>query len=254
MSEHRAGLHKEVSAIFNGASLPKDDGAARPSEGQGAQQPSAASAPEHQDYTAPEPSVQRPFAPSHMTAAKPKSQQPSVQSPPEAAFAKQSGVNAAIKRALKQVKNKLFAPKPGVSTARQRAMIILALALFIVLISMFIRAFSVPSRKMIRTGTLGPAKATAAGYDNQADWQIPELYPTKLRDPMQFGSVATQTAEAGGLIVKGIVYSKDKPSAVIGNQIVHEGDKVLDVVIIKINENSVEFEANNKRWTQKVQR
>lgn len=254
MSEHKAGLHKEVSVIFNGASLPKGDGVPHPSEGRGAQQPSAAPAPEHQDYITPEPSVQKPPIPSHMTATRPKSQQPPVQSPPDAAFAKQSRVNAAVKRALKQVKNKLFAPKPGVSTARQKMMIILALALFVVLISMFIRAFSAPSRKMIRAGTLGPATATAAGSNGRADWQIPEPYPTMLRDPMQFGSVTTQTTETGGLIVKGIVYSNDKPSAVIGNQIVHEGDKVLDVVIIKINENSVEFEANNKRWTQKVQR
>ena len=54
--------------------------------------------------------------------------------------------------------------------------------------------------------------------------------------------------------MKGIVYSKDDPSAVIGNRIVHEGDEVLGVTIIKINEKSVEFERNKKRWTQKVQR
>ncbi len=247
MSEHKAGLHKEVSVIFNGVSLPKDDGDPAPPMG-------GAPAPEHQDYIAPEPPVQKPPAPSHMTATKPKSQQPPVQSPPEAAPAKQSKVDSAIKRTLEQIKNKLFAPKPGVSATRQKMMVILAPALFVVLISMFIRTFSAPSRKIISTGTFGPARAAAAGSDSQADWRIPELYPTMLRDPMQFGSVATQTTETGGLIVKGIVYSKDKPSAVIGNQIVHEGDKVLDTVIIKINENSVEFEANNKRWTQKVQR
>jgi len=120
------------------------------------------------------------------------------------------------------------------------------------LISMFIRVFSTPSQKIFRTKTFGPTKA-AASTDSKTDWQAPEPYPTTLRDPMQFGSVTTQT-ETGGLIVKGIVYSKDNPTAVIGNQIVHEGDKVLDVAIIKINENSVEFEANNKRWTQKVQK
>jgi len=250
MSEHKAGLHKEVSSIFKGVSLPKDDDA---------QQPSAAPAPGHQDYAAtkppaPEPSPQEPPAPSHMTPTKPEPQQPPVQSPPKAAPAKQSKVDAAIKRVLEQVKNKLFAPKPGVNTARQRTMMILALALFIVLISMFIRAFSTPSQKITGPGTFEPAKTAAASSDSKADWQVPEPYPTTLRDPMQFGSVKTRTTETGGLIVKGIVYSKDNPAAVIGNQIVHEGDKVLDVVIVKINENSVEFEANNKKWTQKVQK
>ena len=131
-------------------------------------------------------------------------------------------------------------------------MVILAPVLFIVLIFMFIRAFSTPSQKITGPGTFGPAKA-AASSDSKADWQVPELYPTTLRDPMRFGSVTTPT-ETGGLIVKGIVYSEDNPCAVIGDQIVHEGDKVLDVVIIKINEKSIEFEANGKRWTQKVQR
>ena len=70
---------------------------------------------------------------------------------------------------------------------------------------------------------------------------------------MQFGS-ATSRAGAGGLIVKGIIYSEDNPSAVVGDQIVHQGDKVLGVVIIKINEDNVEFEVNGKKWTQKVQR
>jgi hypothetical protein len=54
--------------------------------------------------------------------------------------------------------------------------------------------------------------------------------------------------------VKGIVHSPDNSCAVIGDQIVHEGDKILDAVVIKINKNSVEFEANGKKWTQKVQR
>lgn len=92
-----------------------------------------------------------------------------------------------------------------------------------------------------------------ASSDSKADRQVQEFYPTTLRDPMRFGSVTTHT-DTSGLIVKGIVYSKDNPSAVIGDQIVHEGDKVLDVTIIKINEDSVEFETNGEKWTQKVQR
>jgi hypothetical protein len=116
----------------------------------------------------------------------------------------------------------------------------------------FIRAFSTPSRKITGPGTSGPVKA-AAGPDSKVDWQVPNPYPTTLRDPMQFSSVTSQTA-TGGLIVKGIVYSEDNPSAVIGGQIVHQGDKILDVAITKINENSVEFEANSKKWMQNVQR
>jgi hypothetical protein len=110
--------------------------------------------------------------------------------------------------------------------------------------------------KEVGPGTSGPIKTAVTGLDSKVDQQVPESYPAMLRDPMRFGPVTTQTsrAEAAGLIVRGIVYSKDNPSAVIGDQILHQGDKVLGAVIIKINEDSVEFEANGKKWTQKVQR
>jgi hypothetical protein len=270
MSKYKAGLHKEVSAIFNGVSLPKSNGS---------QQSSATPAPAHQDYSAPkppapepptqkppapEPPTQKPPVPSHMTPTKPKPEQLPLQSPPKAVPAKQPKADTAIKaagrqipwqRTLEQIKSKLFAPKPGVSTTKQKMMVILAPVLFVVLIFVFIQAFSTPSRKITGPGTSGPVKAVAAS-DSKVDWQVPNPYPTTLRDPMQFGPVTTQTGQAdtAGLIVKGIVYSKNNPCAVIGDQIVHQGDKVLGVVIIKINENNVGFEVNGKKWTQKVQR
>jgi type II secretory pathway component PulC len=74
---------------------------------------------------------------------------------------------------------------------------------------------------------------------------------------MQFGSVTTVSTGTGTetpqLIVKAIVYSEDNPSAVIGKQIVHEGDEISGATIVKINEDSVEFEMNGERWKQKVQ-
>jgi hypothetical protein len=195
-----------------------------------------------------------------MTPTKPKPEQLPLQSPPKAAPAKQPKADTAIKaagqipwrRTLEQIKNKLFAIKPGVITTKQKMVVILAPVLFVVLIFVFIRAFSTPSQKITGPGTSGPVKA-AAGPDSKVDWQVPNPYPTALRDPMQFSSATSQTG-TGGLIVKGIIYSEDNPSAVIGDQIVHQGDKILDVVITKINENSVEFEANSKKWMQNVQR
>ena len=286
MLKYKAGLHKEVSAIFNGVLLPKSNGS---------QQSSATPAPGHQDYSAPKPPaitspasspavpkqpsttspaapkpaapetpIQKAPAPSHMTPTKPKPEQLPLQSPPKAAPAKQPKADTAVKTAgqtpwrqtLEQIKNKLFATKQGVNATRQRVMVILAPVLFIALIFVFIQVFSTPSQKITGLGTSGPVKAAAAGPNGKVDWQAPNPYPTTLRDPMQFGPVTNLSGQAGsaGLIVKGIVYSKGNPCAVIGDQIVHQGDKILDVVIIKINENSVEFEANGKKWTQKVQR
>jgi hypothetical protein len=273
MSKYKAGLHKDVSAIFNGVSLPNPVGDASRQNNGAQQQPSAVPAPAQQDYGAPklsvsQPPAQKPPVPSHMTPTKPKSgsstsprgEQPPLQSPPKPAPAKQPKADTAIKaagqipwrRTLKQIKNKLLATKPRVSTTRQRIMVVLAPILFVVLIFVFIRAFSIPSQKITGAGTSGPVETAAAGH-SKVEWQLPSPYPTTLRDPMRFSSARSQT-ESGGLIVKGIVYSEDNPSAVIGGQIVHQGDKILDVTITKINENSVEFEANGKKWMQSVQR
>jgi hypothetical protein len=52
--------------------------------------------------------------------------------------------------------------------------------------------------------------------------------------------------------VNGILYSEDNPTALIGHQIVHEGDVVDGVSVIKIHKNKVEFAKNGRRWTQTV--
>ncbi|MDD5328023.1 MAG: hypothetical protein PHY02_09480 [Phycisphaerae bacterium] len=249
MSDYKAGLHKDVSEIFNGVSLPKNNVQQKPSvqPGQGSQNNN----------------TPKPPAPSHMTPTRPKLEQ----SPAKSAEAKQSEAGAVIKtveqaawqRTLGQIKSKLFAQKPGVNAGRQKTMVVLAPILFIVLIFMFIRAFSTPSRKITGAGISAELNAPASEAKAKVDWQVPQPYPTTLRDPMQFGPatpMTTSQAETGtaGLIIKGIVYSKENPCAVIGDRMVHQGDKVLDVVIVKINEDSVEFEANGRKWEQKVQR
>ena len=257
MEKRKAGLQKLVSTIFDGVPIPKDNGA---------QQPSGAPAPERPDYEGhPEhdkglraPALAKPPAPSHLTPTTPKPQEP-VELPPKAAPAKQTKADAAVKTArqipwqqtLERIRNKLFAPKPGVSNRRQKTMTIMVPVLFIVLIFVFTQVLSTPSHKITKAQGFGPASAVAGS--NKIDWQIPAPYSTTLRDPMQFGSTTTQSG-TGGLIVKGIVFSKDNPSAVIGDQIVHEGDKVLGATIVKINVDSVDFERNDKKWTQKVQR
>lgn len=238
--QRRVGLQKKVSSIFTGVPIPKDNGA---------QQPSGAPTPERPNYA----------PPSHLSGTTEKPQQP-VQPPPKAAPAKQPKPDVTVKTARQipwretwqKIENKLFAPKPGVSASRRKTMVILIPVLFIVLIFVFVRVFSTPSHAVATPAKLGPSSAVAASI-HKIDWQIPALYPATLRDPTQFGSVTTTQAGTGRLIVKGIVYSEDKPAAVIGTQIVSEGGKVLGATVVKINENSVEFEMDGKKWTQKVQ-
>lgn len=56
--------------------------------------------------------------------------------------------------------------------------------------------------------------------------------------------------EASRLIVKGILSDQDNPSAIVNNQIVHEGDNISGATVIKINRDSVEFEVR-RRWPRK---
>jgi hypothetical protein len=52
--------------------------------------------------------------------------------------------------------------------------------------------------------------------------------------------------------LKGILYSEDNPSALIGETIVREGDIIDGVKVVKINRDTVEFEKDGEKWTQQA--
>jgi hypothetical protein len=60
-----------------------------------------------------------------------------------------------------------------------------------------------------------------------------------------------QGGEATGQVT-GIIHSDDKPSAVIGSSLVHEGDTLYGVRIVKVNSNNVEFEMDGQTWSQRL--
>jgi hypothetical protein len=55
-----------------------------------------------------------------------------------------------------------------------------------------------------------------------------------------------------GTALKGILYSEDNPSALIGETIVREGDIINGVKVVKINKDTVEFEKDGEKWTQGI--
>ena len=260
MSRNKAGLQKEISAIFKGIPIQKDGTVGQSSGAPVPQQPDYEQRPEQgkEKGRLEPPSPFKPPAPSQPPAPTPKPTQPAH--PPKATSPRPKA-KAAVKtqrqmpwqKTFEQIQNKLFKPKPGVSPTRQKAMALSVPVLFIVLIFVFIQVFNTPSRKTAGAHQINPSN-TAAGAGNEINWQIPQPYPVALRDPTQFGSATAAVTRTDGLIVKGIVYSQDDPSAVIGTRIVHEGDKILDATVVKINRDSVEFESDGKKWTQKVQR
>jgi len=294
MSEHKrnkAGLQKGISSIFKGVQIPQNGGGQEPSgtpapertDNTGTKQqlpksqvPKAyqatqtlhKAAPEHPGYTGPKPpAAQKPQTPKvyQVTQSLPKASpaQQTKAAPDDIkkyASEKRIAVKSGSPGFRQQIKDKLFKPKPGVSTAKQKAMVVMMPLLFIALIFMLFRG-GVFGTSAGKTEALAENKASgvaAAGSNTEIEWELPAPYPTTLRDPMRLVPAAiaqteqSETREIIKLIVKGILYSEDNPSAVIDNQIVHEGEKIRGVSIIKISKDSVEFEMNGKTWTQKV--
>jgi type II secretory pathway component PulC len=75
------------------------------------------------------------------------------------------------------------------------------------------------------------------------------IIPGKTRP----GTKEAEAAKSGRMVVKGILYSDDKPSAIIDTQIVHEGDKIYGATVVKINKDSVEFEIEGKKEKKGVE-
>ena len=166
-----------------------------------------------------------------------------------------------------QIKDKLFTPKPGSSPTRQKAMVIMVPVLAIVMVFAFRQVLSKAPRKTKGAGADNASSVVAnADSGHDIDWKIPEPIAVITRDPIKLPEQTdTQNTEENGkpsrtadkpnqglMIVKDIVYSHDRPSAVIGTRIVYPGDKVNGATIIKINRDSIEFEKNGKRWEQNV--
>ena len=53
-------------------------------------------------------------------------------------------------------------------------------------------------------------------------------------------------------LISGILYSADKPAAIVGPKIVYQKDKLGNVRVVKINFDTVEFDKNGHSWTQKI--
>ena len=251
MAKYKAGLHKKISAIFGSIPISRNDNAG---------QLPAASKGESPDCASPKPSV---IGQSPSSSLPPRQ---TTQPSPAAVSSKQSVITGTVAKNSKQtpwgqywkqIQYKLFTPKAGVDANRHRTMVILMPILLIIFIFIIIRVSNQPSPKTAHAQDSGAANvgSSVAISEKKINWQIPESYPATLRDPMQAGlSAADGQGGNGNLIVKGIVYSEDRPSAVVGNQIVHQGDKISGVTVVKINKNNVEFEMDGKKWTQEVQR
>lgn len=132
-------------------------------------------------------------------------------------------------------RRKLFAPRFGVNPSRQKKMAMLIPVLSIVLLVVLNKFHDMP--------LLG------------GEWLRLGTYQAMVGDIAKsgFSSIEDDSQHPVRLEVRGIAYSSDKPSAVVGTTIVHEGDVILGATVVGISRGSVKFEVNGESWTQKVQ-
>ena len=110
-----------------------------------------------------------------------------------------------------------------------------------------------PSPKESIAQKVQPAQTVQSNMPPQ--WQLPDEYPSSLRDPMRFGSVTggQYDVEPESLVLKGIIFSST-PSAIINGKIVRTGDEMMGATIVEIKKGSVVFRSGDRQWEQKVKR
>lgn len=223
MAENKFGLHKEVSAIFDGIPIP-----------------SRVATP-----------VSRYVEPVNVLNKEPEIAAAPVQKPIQPAKSNEfSNFGNLASGQFKQFQNKINSFFGlNINNKRQISMIGLTALLSLILVVVLFRGTGSTKKNYIHKST-GQAKASIVP---QVNWQPPAEYLSNMRDPMQVGSGKSSKNETGDVIVKGIVFSEDSPSVIIDGLILNEGDKISGVTVLKINSDGVELKKDGKVWTQQVE-
>ena len=247
MAKKRTGLQSDIAGIFSGVPVPKKGGP-RSKPDSPASKPSGS--------VIPKPVAPLPQIPVVPTLKKPVEPLPAAPRPKVTEVKVPEQKTRQIpKKISRRRKDKLFAPKAGVNSSRQKTSIILFVLFTAALIIVLARPYL--------TSRINPATSRADGKTEtgnstraniEIDWPVPPVYSTELRDPMELGSrrqIRIETPD--DLVVRGITHSEDRKFAVIGTQTMQEGDTILGATIVEIKPNSVLFERDGKRWTQEVE-
>jgi hypothetical protein len=275
MHKRRAGLQKDVSKIFTGIRIPRQDAPeaatppAAPAPAKYIPPKPKPTAPTPRPFTIPEPTQYTPPAPKQTTYSPPAPKQTAYEPPKQTIYESPAFVpivrqpqpeplpkphkQIPLLKIWGQIKARLLDSKPGGDSRRHKIMILVMPVLFVVFVVVVTKVLRTPAQPAQKPNS--PSLGTVVAFNGKIDWELPPPYPENLRDPMVFGTVVTQTQEeASRPVVKGIVYSEDNPCAVVGDRIVSPGDVVQGATVVKINRDSVEFAIEDKNWTQKVER
>jgi hypothetical protein len=271
----KSGLHKQISSIFDGVPVPQNNGL--PEE---ADASSVLMQPETQDTIGPQEPTEPQARPNPATATEPSrsslvkrmsadpstcASAPAIQANRPMPLPKSSAMAAKTGPSISsQVKKTLFGSSKGSLDARQKKMAGLVGVLCVVFggVMFFSLGGVGQSKAAAADPTQDPVVQSQGTQKTVQDWTSPQPLPADLRDATSIASKQTELTENpvdGGsdsveLVVKGIVYSQNKPSAIINNQIMTEGQTINGATIVRITKETVEFKSNDKQWTQQVQR
>lgn len=224
----KTGLHKKVAFIFDGTPTSSQPSAAAPAAAPGPTPESG--------------SVPSTYGPQPIPVTAPAKSNPPKASPKSPGRPGKSAAGASGKQ-------KKMDPK-------QLKMLVLVGVLSVVLVGVIFFVLSSPAAppKKAAAGTAAQTHSAAPAAGPVA-WTRPEPWPKQIRDPMTTGIQARTNEESGSeCLVRGIVYSQTRPSAIVGDQIVFVGDTLNGITITAIGKDFVEFERDGQRWTQQVQR
>lgn len=245
MAKNKAGLHKEITAIFGGVPVPKNNRS---------KQPKRKPVPGRVGYV--------PMQPEHPEADIPgeaEPHQPAQQIPkPVPREMRKSDAAARNKEQVvarqRRIRTTSRLSASGVSPTRRKITALIVPVLFVILVLVLMRTFRVTSPSADTPFVAKSPRAAATAASNiEIAWQVPPLYSATPRDPMKLGLLTAGRTASGGLVVRGIAHDQDRPYAIIGTEIVQEGQTILGATVVKINRSTVEFEKDGKRWTQQVQ-
>ncbi len=191
-----------------------------------------------------------------------------VKQPQDDVFTEAGGLSL-----CQQIRDRLAASRLGAGSTKDKVMVMLVPLLAIVTIFMFRQVLQKsPGQANAAANDETPVVAAADSGD-EIDWELPEPLPAVMRNPLELPGEndeqgqdpenndnandpkqgpATGKTQATDLRIRGLVYSEDKPSVVIGNTIAHVGTTIQGVTVVRINRDSVELEKDGKTWVQKV--
>ena len=265
MAKKRTGLQSEIAGIFSGVPVPKkggqrsQPGGPSPKPGGPSPKPGGPSPTPGGPASRPGGSViPRPVAPVTPTPQQPVKPLPATPRPKVTEVKVPEQITRQIPPKIsRRRKDKLFAPKAGVGSSRQKTGIILFVLLSAVLVIVLARPYFTSRRNPVNPRAAGKTdKGNSTLANIKIDWPVPPVYSAELRDPMELSSrqqkIIIETST--DLVVVGISWSEDRKFATIGTQTVQEGDIVqgTKIRVKTINRNSVEFEDDEKTWTQEV--